>query len=161
MTINVRQVPEEDFDEFAELVNEFGQLSWDLTPSKMEFKLGRTGIAFGAFDEDRERLVGTIAIKKNNELGYLVVHPDYRNSNAFIQLFRAIKRVKPSYPYLFMTVREDNRVMNRIWEVQKDVVFLGKVDSRFSTNVLNVYALQPDDVEETKKQIENELGPIE
>lgn len=160
----VREVETDEYDAFAELVNEGGQLTWTLDASKLARKLGSRGTAFALFSDD-DVMVGTLAIKGNLELGYLYVSPEFRNSRGTVMLVNEVINASSRLPYVFMTTRPENRIINRLLEYTRRIDFVGTVTSRFSSSTLNVWVSAPSlrkvELERIIEDIEELYGPID
>jgi len=154
-----REIDTDEYPQFCDLVNDGEQLSWELTPAKLEMKLGSRGMAFGLFTGDGQ-MVGTIAIKHDMELGYLYIDPAFRAGVAVKKLFDVAADNAGRYDFLFMTTRQDNRVINRLLEYSHRIVYLGTAESLFSHRTLNIWIVEPNESRLSIGEISDRIGAI-
>lgn len=140
----VEELDEVDLEDACGLINEGGQLSWTLTPSRLKSKLGNTGKIFGLFINSE--IVGTIGLKETSvngvigaEVGYLYLDPDNRSFTNYVKLYSALKKHANKFNFIYATTVTTNRTINRLMEHNDSVQFGFSSQSPFSSNILNYW----------------------
>ena len=133
-----------ELQQACDLINAGGQLSWTLTPAKLNQKLGSDGAIFGLFDG--EEIVGTIGLKHSTiqshsvaEVGYLYVIPEHRNFQNLMKLYNIASEYAPSYDFVYATTIKTNQTINTILQRNSRVKFAFSAKSPFSNNILNYW----------------------
>ena len=134
----------QELQQACDLINAGGQLSWTLTPAKLNQKLGSEGAIFGLFDDDE--IIGTIGLKHSNiqshsvaEVGYLYVIPEHRNFQNLMKLYNIASEYAPSYDFVYATTIKTNQTINTILQRNSRVKFAFSARSPFSSNILNYW----------------------
>lgn len=134
----------DEYQEACDLINEGGQLSWTLTPSRLDGKLGGSGKLFGLYTEST--MVGTIGLKETTidgvvgaEVGYLYVSDNARSFNAYVSLYSEIKNTASEYNFIFATTVSTNKVINTLMKRNSHVSFGFSQKSPYSSNILNYW----------------------
>lgn len=134
----------QELQQACDLINAGGQLSWTLTPAKLNQKLGSEGAIFGLFDGDE--IVGTIGLKHSTiqahsvaEVGYLYVIPEHRNFQNLMKLYNIASEYAPSYDFVYATTIKTNQTINTILQRNSKVKFAFSARSPFSSNILNYW----------------------
>lgn len=153
-------IDSDDLQNACDLINDGGQLSWTLTPSRLLGKLGSSGKLFGLFSSNQ--MIGTIGLKETTidgitgaEVGYLYIIPEHRSFNAYSMLYRAVKDVANQYNFVFATTVTTNTVINRLMARNQYVTFGFEKKSPFSSNILNYWI-----VHGTKMNLEDSLNHL-
>lgn len=128
----------------CDLINAGGQLSWELTPSRLLSKLGNNGAIFGLYNDDK--IVGTIGLKSSSleghnvaEVGYLYVDPSHRNFPNLTKLYAAVSNHAPNYDIVYATTVTTNRVINKLLQRNSKIEMAFSAQSPFSSNTLNYW----------------------
>lgn len=140
----VTKISDSQLQDACELINDGGQLSWTLTPSRLKGKLGSIGKIFGLYIGGQ--VVGTIGLKEINingvvgvEVGYLYLHPEYRTFSNYVQLYTPLISVASQYNFIYLTTVTTNTVINKLMNHNSNVKHGFTSKSPFSSNMLNYW----------------------
>ena len=148
----VKRIDRNDTDllsQFADLYNQSGQLTWQLSPSRVVQKLGRMGEAYGLFvdvDKHAVRLVGTVAVKASDiaqydvgEIGYLWIEPEHRTFRNVSALYSAVKKVSKKFDIVYNSTNVKNEGINKLLSYAKGMTKIFTAKSQYSTNRLHYW----------------------
>jgi len=144
-TIRVdRTTTDDELQDFADLYNTTGQLSWQLNPSRIQQKLGPSGSAFTLYDGDTA--VGTVGIKtiqdyghSIGEVGYLYLTDAYKNINNLFLLYNAAMEGARNFDVVVTTTNVNNRVINTLLTQSTNFEKIFMNQSQYSSNKLFVW----------------------
>ena len=129
----------------CDLINEGGQLSWTLTPSRLQDKIGDTGKLFGLYASNGDA-VGVIGIKKTiingfsgGEIGYLYVMAEHRSLQNAVQLYNVAVSNAATYDFVMATTNVNNSTVNTLLSRVAHMKLAFTAKSRFSSNMLNYW----------------------
>lgn len=130
---------------YTDLINDGGQLSWTLNPSRLRGKLGTRGKLYGLVSDDGNP-VGVIGIKEivvsgvaGGEIGYLYVAPSHRSLSNVIQLYHAAINDASHFPFLMATTVTTNKQVNTLLARARKMKNIFTAKSPFSSNLLNYW----------------------
>lgn len=153
--------------DLVDLINDGGQLSWVLTPQRLQQKLSHSGKLFGLYDDSGA--IGVIGIKAmavdgimGGEIGYLYIKPDHRSLQNATMLYNIALKTASQYPFLIATTITTNRAVNTLLARSDKMYKVFTAKSPFSNNRLNYWLSYLNSgsftLEEIEEALENEYG---
>lgn len=144
----VDSIDKSDFDalqEACDLINDGGQLSWSLDPSRIISKLGNIGQLFGLYNEN-SNMVGVIGLKETKidnitgvEIGYLYIDPEYRSLRNATLLYNKAITQSNKYPFIIASTNVTNKNVNSLLSKSSKMEFVFIAKSPYSSNKLNYW----------------------
>lgn len=156
----VREVSaNDDVQTLVDLINDGGQLSWTLTPSRLNQKLTSRGKLFGLYVEDKP--VGVIGIKgatvdgiAGGEIGYLYIEKGHRSLPNAAKLYDKALSFASDYTFLMATTVTTNVAVNTLLKRSSKSYKVFTAKSPFSSNRLNYWLTYMNSGVFTREEIE-------
>lgn len=156
MQYDVRLIPLSDVDglqAFADFYNESGQLTWQLTPSRLKQKVGSKGKLWGLYPQGSDEIVGTIGLKtiqSHNsdtpdvdlgEIGYVMVDSEHRSLQNVMKMFKVVLAKARKFDAVYITTNVKNKTINKLLDrtPKTDKILLVKSPFGGGQNKLVVY----------------------
>ena len=130
--------------DFADIYNTTGQLSWELTPARIRQKLGSRGTAYVLYDDGV--VVGTAGVKTIQEygytigeIGYLYLDDDHKNIRNLFMLYNAAMRGATKFDVVITTTNVNNKTINTLLNKSSNFEKIFLNQSQYSSNKLFVW----------------------
>lgn len=146
-TYTVHEIDKSDGDglqAFCDFYNNSGQLSWQLTPSRLKGKLGSRGSAHGLYIDGE--LVGTVGLKQMDvsgligaEIGYLMIDEKHRSLQNLMLLYKDILDQAKKFDTTFVTTNIKNKTINTLLKRSNKFEKALMIKSPYSNNRLFVW----------------------
>lgn len=133
----------QDLQEFSDFYNTSGQLTWQLTPTRLKQKMGSKGRLWGLFIEGTDSLVGTIGLKEIEdelgEIGYLMIHENHRSLKNVLLLYKAAFKYSRKFNTVYVTTNIKNKTINKLLDRFSKIDKMFKIRSPFGGGANNLF----------------------